>query len=187
MEAALMNNSSPALMQTAQDLALPPLPPLVSGVWRKAPLMDDYRAEWLQEMLVERITWAADAPAVQLQRTTVAAPGHIWFRFWLPDQQQVVEKYFAANRQPLGFFVPLCAPLQRQGDSYAATSLLLALWLDMQGRVMMLDEDEFEAAVTSGRMTSDQAELAESNIRILTGGVAQGTFPPPLVRNFTLA
>lgn len=182
-----MSAFAPTLARPDDSLTLEPLPSLISGMWRNAPNMGDYRAEWLQSMLVERVTWGVDAPVVQLRGVTVAAPGHIWFRFWLAEQEQVVEKYFDAKRQPLGFYVPLCTPLQRQGDSYATTSLLLALWLDLPGRVMMMHEDEFEAAAANGRMTPEQAELAETNIRVLTGGVAAGTFPPAMVRNFALA
>ncbi len=182
-----MSALAPTLAPADEDLTVLPLPPLFSGMWRSAPHMGDYRSEWLQEMLVERVTWGAEAPTVQLRGTTVAAPGHIWFRFWLAEQEQVVEKYFDAKRQPVGLYVPLCAPLQRQGESYATTSLLLALWLDLPGRVMMMHEAEFESAAASGRMTPSQAELAEANIRILTGGVAAGTFPLALVRNFALA
>jgi predicted RNA-binding protein associated with RNAse of E/G family len=182
-----MTDFAPTLTQPDATSTIQPLPPLISGMWRSAPHMGDYRTEWLQEMLVERVTWGEEAPTVQLRGVTVAAPGHIWFRFWLPEQQQVVEKYFDAKRQPLGLYVPLCAPLQRQGEGYSTTSLLLALWLDLSGRVMMMHEDEFESAAASGRMTPDQAELAETNIRLLTGGVAQATFPPAMVRNFALA
>ena len=182
-----MTDFAPTLTQPDATSTVQPLPPLISGMWRSAPHMGDYRSEWLQEMLVERGTWGVDAPTVQLRGATVAAPGHIWFRFWLPEQEQVVEKYFDAKRQPVGLYVPLCAPLQRQGESYATTSLILALWLDLPGRVMMMHEAEFESAVASGRMTAAQAALAETNIRVLTGGVAAGTFPPAIVRNFALA
>lgn len=165
----------------------PALPRLTSGVWQVAPHMTDYRAEWLDEMYVERITWAEDAPSVQLNGADVAGPGFVWFRFWLPEPNQVVEKYFSADTQPVGLYVPLCTPLERTATGYEANSLILSIWLPADGRVLVMDETEYEAAVASGRINPAQAEFAESHIRILTGGVAARTFPPALVRNFELA
>ena len=47
-----------------------------------------------------------------------------------------------------------------------------------------LDEGVYEAAVKSGALSPGESERAEQQIRRLTGAIARGRFPPPLVRNW---
>ena len=163
-----------------------------SGVWQTSPHMVDYRVEWPGDMLVERATWTADAPARPLLTQSdglleTARAGYIWFRFWLPDDEQLVERYFDSSGEPLGTYIPICMPLERRGQSFATRELLLALWISADGdRVTVLNEDAFDAAVEAGALTPVESERAELRIRELTSAVVQKLFPPALVRNFTI-
>lgn len=153
--------------------------------------MLDYRAEWPGDMLVERVTWEADAPEQRLyaygsDSVVTAGSGYIWFRFWLPDEGQVVERYFDQEGQAIGSYIPICGPLQRAGRTYQTEHLLLSLWIDAEERMTVLFEEEFDAAVTTGDITPVEAEHAELQIRSLTTAVSQKRFPPALVRNFTI-
>lgn len=78
-------------------------------------------------------------------------------------------------------------PLEQYGDQMAVDTLGLALWLNMAGRVTVLGEAAFDAAIEEGRMPPVAQELAEQRVRELTTLVAQRKFPPPLVRNFAIA
>lgn len=162
-----------------------------SGEWQSHSLMTDYRAEWPGDMLVERATWIPDAPQQTLpirgdSPVVIAGPNHVWFRFWLSDDEQVVERYFNANGKAIGTYVPICQPLQRTGQIYRTDNLLLSLWIGADDQVTVLYEQEFDGAVNGNRLSPVDIERAESRIRSLTLAVAQRRFPPALVRNFTI-
>lgn len=160
--------------------------PLTSGGWQNHPEMTDYRAEWLSSLLVERATWRKDAFPRAFGSAEVAGPGYVWFRFWLPEQDQVVEKYFDAAGHAVGMYVPVTEVLERRGDVWRTVELVLALWMQPNGRVSVLREDDFDEAVERDILTPVAAERAERRIRELTTAIAQESFPPPLVRNFEL-
>ena len=162
-----------------------------SGEWQSHPQMTDYRAEWPGHMLVERATWQESAskkylPVQGVEPTLITAPGFVWFRFWLPEDEQIVERYFDVDGNAVGAYIPICMSPHQDGNVYSAVKLALALWIAQDGRVTVLNEDEFDAAVNSGAITPVQAEQAELRIRALTTAIAQRRFPPALVRNFTI-
>lgn len=163
---------------------------LESGEWQHCALMADYRAEWLGQVLVERVTWREGvtprAISQEMAGPAVVKPGYVWARFWIPHEDRVVEKYFSSRGKPIGFFVPVCMPLERQGEQLVATPLGLAVWLDMAGRVTVLGETAFDAARVDGSLAPVAQEQAEQRIRELTTLLAQRQFPPPFVRNFTI-
>jgi predicted RNA-binding protein associated with RNAse of E/G family len=77
-------------------------------------------------------------------------------------------------------------PFQVHERYISTTDLLLALWLDLDGRITVLNEPEFDAAVASGELDPDESEQAEARIRELTLGMSQKLFPPAMVRRFIL-
>lgn len=161
-----------------------------SGEWRRCAAMEDYRGEWLTDVFVERATWRSDVPlqtvSAELSHPVVVRPGYVWARFWFRREGQVVEKYFSAKGRPLGYFVPVCMPFEQHGNQLSADILGLALWVAIDGRVTVLGEAEFDAAIGTGRMAPVIQEHAEMRIRELTTLVAQRQFPPAMVRNFTI-
>lgn len=159
---------------------------LVSGEWQEMAHLTDYRVEWLSNMMVERVTWDTTAPTNQIGGQVIASPGYIWLRFWLLEQEVVLEKYFDPQRQVIGYYLPVCLPVQRRSNRLQALSLYLALWLIPDGRVTVLHEERFDEAVASGEMTPVEAEHAEYQIRELTTALGRGTFPPAIIRNFAL-
>lgn len=158
-----------------------------SGDWPANPHMVDYRSQLLDKMFVERATWRESAPIQHLGDTVVVAPGYVWVRFWLLDGEEPIEKYYDAGRNTVGFYIPLCMPIQRRGASFLARSLLLGLWLHPNGRLTVLGEDEFEAAASSGALAPVEVEHAEYRIRILTLEISQKRYPPGMIRTFALA
>jgi predicted RNA-binding protein associated with RNAse of E/G family len=159
---------------------------LVSGEWQNMPHLTDYRVEWLSSMMVERVHWDVTAPAHLISGRTVAGPGYIWLRFWLLEQEVVLEKYFDEQRQAIGYYLPVCLPVQRRSNQLQALSLYLALWLTPDGRLTVLNEDRFDEAVATRELTPVETEHAEYQIRELTTALARSTFPPAIVRNFAL-
>ncbi len=158
----------------------------VNGEWQRTPQLIDYRTESLTNLIVERVTWDTDAPVQLIGDIPIANPGYVWLRFWLLEEALVLEKYFDAEQQPIGYYLPICMPAKRQNDQLQATSLALALWLTPDGRVTVLHEAEFDATVSKGEIAPVEAAHAEYQIRELTTLIARSNFPPALVRNFAL-
>ncbi len=159
---------------------------MIPGQWRAVEHMVDYRVERLSNMLVERATWDETAPTQMLRGTEVAATGYIWFRFWILQTEQIVQKYFDENGLMVGMYAPVCMPFATGGDGLMTADLTLGLWIMADGHVMVLNESEYEAAVQSGAITPEEAQEAEQRIREMTLATAKNEFPPAIIRNFEL-
>jgi predicted RNA-binding protein associated with RNAse of E/G family len=180
--------------QMAAPVPLPgadgPASAIESGEWRDWREMEDYRAEWLTDVLVERATWCAGAAvrtlSPELGWMVAAKPRFIWVRFWFSREDLLVEKYFNDKGCAVGYYVPVCMPLVQEENRMTAQPLGLALWIDPTGRVTVLGEPGFEAATKSGNLTPVAQEQAEHRIRELTTAAAQRRLPPALARNFAV-
>lgn len=166
-------------------------PTISSGEWKNNPAFEDYRSEWLTDVLVERATWNAQSAEQFVQELVadvkIAGPGYVWLRFWLKEDEQVVEKYFNADGEIIGFYAPICMPLRQEGSDLHAQTLALAIWYDAEGRLTILGEDNFEKAAKDNTLAPIEVEHAEHRIRELTLGVLNRNFPPGLVRNFSIS
>lgn len=163
-----------------------PLGNILSGEWQRNANLVDYRTEALTNVVVERATWQTLGEPMLITDTTIADRGYVWLRFWLLEDETVVEKYYDAQGQSIGYYVPIAMPLKRRGEQLETYSLLLALWLQPDDRVTVLYEEQFEAAVAAADITPVEAEHAEFRIRELTAILAKKQFPPALVRNFEI-
>lgn len=157
-----------------------------SGEWEEQPTVGDYRAEWLSNLLVERVALRPDAHPVTLDGVEIGRPDGVWFRFWLPDPQQIIDKYFGADGRSIGIYIPIVDTFQFDGEQYHATHLILGLWLASSGHVTVIGEAEFESAVRLGILSEGQVLWAESRIREVTADVNRSRLPPPLIRNFSI-
>ncbi len=158
-----------------------------SGAWQNVPDMTDYRTEWLTGMLVERATWQPGAPEQRIGNRVVGGPGYVWFRFWLQESEQIVEKYFDTTKKAVGFYAPICASWRRRETRLIAPSLLLGLWLDATGRLTVMFEDLFDKAAQSGDLTPVEVEHAELRIRELTLAINRKKWPPAMVKTLELS
>lgn len=160
---------------------------IASGEWNQTPEMRDYRAEWLSDLLVERATCSDGAQNRQLGQVTIGGPGFVWFRFWLAEGEYILEKYFDPDGQAIGMHALIGMAVPHKGRGFSALNLLLGLWITDEGHVTVLNEPEFDAAVASGELSPIEAEHAEQQIREVTMAIASGRFPPPIVRNLSIA
>ncbi len=160
---------------------------IASGEWNQNPEMRDYRSEWLSDLLVERATCSDGALNRQLGQVTIGGPGFVWFRFWLAEGEYILEKYFDPDGQALGMYARIGMAVPHKGRGFSALNLLLGLWITDEGHVTVLNEPEFDAAVAGGELSPVEAEHAEQQIREVTMAIASGRFPPPIVRNLSIA
>lgn len=159
---------------------------IVTGLLGDPGSVGDYRLEMLGDVLVERVVWHELPAPRTLAGAVVACSGAIWFRFWLPRYDQVVERYFLPDGTSLGTMIDLCGPLTCGEQGCAADDHILDIWIDPEGRVTVHNEDEFDRAVVVGELTAEQAMAAEMHLRELTAAIARNRFPPPIVRNWQI-
>jgi len=157
-----------------------------SGAWQNVPDMTDYRSEWLTGMLVERATWMPGAPEQRVGNLVVGAPGYVWFRFWLQESEQIVEKYFDTEKNTVGYYAPICASWRRRETRLIAPSLILGLWLQQSGRLTVMFEDLFDRAAHNGDLTPIEVEQAEQRVRELTLNIHRQKWPPAMVKGLEL-
>jgi predicted RNA-binding protein associated with RNAse of E/G family len=79
--------------------------------------------------------------------------------------------------QVLGVYTDIATPLQRTPDGYHLTDLCLDLWLTPEGRVSILDEEEFEQACRDGLIAPRLARTARLTLERLLGEIDAGIFP----------
>jgi predicted RNA-binding protein associated with RNAse of E/G family len=157
-----------------------------SGAFGDPAFVYAYRFELLGDALVERVIWRRLPEPRTLFGAVVADSGAVWYRFWLPQHDQVVERYYQANGAPLGAHIDVCGPITCDESGCRAQDYVLDIRIDPQGRVTVHNEDEFERSVLLGELTSDTAQRAEAHLRELTAAIARNRFPPALVRNWQI-
>ena len=77
----------------------------------------------------------------------------------------------------LGYYCDIVTPLQRKGDEYFLTDLILDLWIFPDDWVIELDRDEFEKAVSSGLFPSSFEGDTRATLSRLRSEIEQGIFP----------
>jgi hypothetical protein len=159
-----------------------------SGVWQRNPSLSDYRAEWLTDVLVERATCGREIALqpfdVGLRPSVIVQPDAVWARFWFRREGWIVEKYFSAQGSSIGFYAPVCGPIEYHTGRLGADLFGLALWIEELGRVTVVGEESFDLAIADGQVSPVALEQAELRVRELTTLTAQRRFPPAFVRNF---
>jgi predicted RNA-binding protein associated with RNAse of E/G family len=145
-----------------------------------------YRFEPLGDALVERVIWRQLPEPRTLYGAVVADTGAVWYRFWLPQHDQIVERYYLADGTPLGIHIDVCGPIICSEAGCRAEDFILDIHIDAQGRVTVHNEEEFERSVLLGELSPVAAAQAEAHLRGLTAALARNRFPPPLVRNWQI-
>ena len=159
-------------------------PAIHSGAWRHEPGVADYAEGIIDGILIERVIWGGQAVPKASGSTQTAGPGYTWYRFWLAQDDQIVERYYDGDGQLVGTQVDLCLPLEITEVAWSTRDLLLDLWISPDWRVTVRGEAVFEEAIRRGQITALQATWAEEHLRQLTRAIAQRRFPPPMVRNW---
>jgi predicted RNA-binding protein associated with RNAse of E/G family len=85
--------------------------------------------------------------------------------------------YQEEAKSVLGYYCDIVTPLQRKGNEYYLTDLILDLWVFPDARVIELDRDEFENAAVHGLFPSGFENDALATLRRLQSEIEQGIFP----------
>lgn len=128
-----------------------------------------------------------DAP-LAVAHTTILEPGSpvIWFTF--PRAWHDIGLFHLADGTCTGLYANILVPVEfTSRHCWETTDLSLDIWVPPDGTARVLDETELADAEASGLATSEWAERARREADSLMDGLAAGNWPPPLVREWSLA
>jgi len=110
----------------------------------------------------------------------------IWFLF--KGRPFDIARFYRPDGAWTGYYADILEPVNWEaGDPETLKpiiDLFLDLWITPAGEYTVLDEDEFEEAVSRGRLSADQEAHARSTLQQLVEVIDRGTFPPTSVKEF---
>lgn len=140
------------------------------------------------QVVISLLESAAIARPIAIAGELVVEPGAplLWFTF--PGEWFDVGRFHRLDGRCTGLYADIVEPVQRLGPhEWRAVDLFLDLWLDARGGApLLLDEDELEEALERGWIGAATAAAARREAERLLALAAQGAWPPPIVREWTL-
>ena len=88
-------------------------------------------------------------------------PGCITIAFYWKTHPYVFWGIFSPEKELLGYLVHICTDVSISEDSVSYLDLLLDIWFYPDGRYIVLDADEVEECLQSGRLTLKDREFIE--------------------------
>ena len=124
--------------------------------------------------------------AVEVQGRVVLEPGSpvVWFTF--PHRWHDVGRFHLRDGTFTGFYANVLTPVRMSGARWETTDLCLDVWAGADGRVEILDEDEFEEARERGWMDEPTARRARDEADALARAARAGRWPPDHARDWDL-
>ena len=138
-----------------------------------------------------KITFSTDLsfePPIRIDGDVVLETGSevVWFTF--PGAWHDVGLFHRADGTFTGTYANILTPCAfEEGGTWRTTDLFLDVWRDPTGRVQILDEEELEEAEARGWVTEEVARRARAEALALKQQAEAGLWPPPVVREWTLA
>ena len=109
----------------------------------------------------------------------------IWFTF--PGKWHDVGIFHRTNGASTGLYGNILTPVEIvERRRWLTTDLCLDVWAPRWGPVQLLDEDELDAAEKAGQIRERDAARARAEARTLVAACHAGTWPPPVVAEWSL-
>jgi len=130
---------------------------------------------------------AAELPKpVRAGAQVILEPGApvVWFTFrglW-----HDVGRFHLRDGTFTGFYANVLTPVEMEGDRWRTTDLCLDVWMDAEGGVELLDEDELAEAERHGWATAETAARARGEAAALVERARDGRWPPARLHEWTL-
>ena len=167
-------------------------PPLVHIHYLRPPDRKQVFTQYLisdQERV--KVTYADNLkfdPPIRIAGAVVLETGSevIWFTF--PGAWHDIGIFHRADGSVAGVYANILTPcVFEEGGVWRTTDLFLDLWIDPDGHVQTLDEDELEEAEARGWVDPDTAQRAREEVRRLSERAEGGDWPPEIVGEWPLA
>ena len=108
----------------------------------------------------------------------------VWFTF--PDVWHDIGRFHLAGGSLTGVYANILSPPRIDGPDWYTTDLWLDVWIRPGHDARLLDVDEFDAGVSAGLIDTATAERAREEARSILERASSGTWPPPIVEEWTL-
>ena len=125
--------------------------------------------------------------AIHVDGRTILEPDApiVWFTF--PGLWHDIGRFHTRSGDFTGWYANILSPVRFSSrNEWHTRDLCLDVWLDVDGNVHLLDEDEFANAVQRGWMTDDEARRAKEEAERIMQRALGGEWPPMIAREFTL-
>ena len=108
----------------------------------------------------------------------------VWFTF--PDLWHDIGRFHRADGTFTGLYANIISPCTFETPTrWRTTDWFLDVWIDREGRVSILDQEEFDAAITNGWVDAEtEHRVREEAVRLKKQAEA-GEWPPPIVHEWT--
>jgi hypothetical protein len=155
-------------------------PPNRVQVFEQTLVLDD---EEVKVTLAEHMPYQ---PPMRIEGNVVLELGSdvVWFTF--PATWHDIGRFHRADGTFTGCYANILTPPELDGTRWDTTDLFLDVWVGKDGVAILLDEDELDEALGREWVDRDTAERARAEARSLVERARAGTWPPPVVAEWTL-
>lgn len=114
----------------------------------------------------------------------------VWFTF--PGEWHDIGRFHTPAGELTGYYANILTPVEilplaeDGAEVWRTTDLFLDLFVTAAGEIHELDHDELRAALESGWLDAATAAAARAELRTLAERARAGTWPPPVVEEWTL-
>lgn len=109
----------------------------------------------------------------------------VWFTF--PGAAHDIGRFHLPDGTFTGFYANVLTPvIFHAPDRWSTTDLFLDVWLEEGREPQILDEEDLAAALARGWVDGATAASARAEADRILGLVRAGSWPPPVVREWTL-
>ena len=109
----------------------------------------------------------------------------VWFTF--PGLWHDIGRFHRADGVFTGIYANILTPPVIQPDgNWETTDLFLDVWVDLEGHLSVLDEDQLQEAEAEGWVSRSQAKRARKEVEWIKKEYEDGRWPPPIVEEWTL-
>jgi predicted RNA-binding protein associated with RNAse of E/G family len=125
-------------------------------------------------------------PSMRIDGQVVLEHGSdvVWFTF--PGLWHDIGRFHRADGTFTGIYANILTPPEMAGDEWHTTDLYLDVWLPPGGTAVLLDEDELDEAMGREWIDGPTADRARAEADRLLEAARTGSWPPPVVDEWTL-
>ncbi len=106
---------------------------------------------------------------------------------WLvaPGEWHDLGKVYGLTGKLVGYYCDIICPIRRTAEGLEIEDLFLDLWAFLDGRYIVLDEEEFAEASSRGWLDGPTVARAREELARLIAELELGRFPPAEVEGFS--
>ena len=123
-----------------------------------------------------------DLPLMRIEGDVVLEPGSsvVWFTFGAQKAGHTLVGF-------TGIYANVLTPPVMHGTEWETTDLFLDVWMPVLGGAQLLDEDELDEALGREWIDGETAARAALEAQTMMKGATDGSWPPAVVSEWTLA